>query len=290
MAMPLVSLVVCTINRTAELGTLFESLVHQEFKAFDVVIVDQNEDDRLVPILASAPWPFDIRHVRTPHARGLSRARNAGLKHARGPLIVFPDDDCWYPEWFLSKGIDLLAESQAACVTGRAADNSGRDINGRFHRCAAWVDRRNVWTTQIEWVAFFRKEALVAVGGYNEDIGIGSATPWGANEGQDLTLRLLAAGHATYYDPALYGFHAELKAVASTAAGLEKSRSYGRGLGHVLRQHGYGMTDLAYWLLRPAGGCVICMLHGKWGVARYYANVLLGRLEGWIGRRLNVGI
>jgi hypothetical protein len=35
---------------------------------------------------------------------------------------------------------------------------------------------------------------------------------------------------------------------------------------------------------------VICVLHGKWGVARYYANVLLGRLEGWIGRRLNVGI
>ena len=90
MAMPLVSLVVCTINRTAELGTLFESLVHQEFKAFDVVIVDQNEDDRLVPILASAPWPFDIRHVRTPHARGLSRARNAGLKHARGASDRLP--------------------------------------------------------------------------------------------------------------------------------------------------------------------------------------------------------
>ena len=190
----------------------------------------------------------------------------------------------------MRKGIDLLAESKAACVTGRAADQFGRDINGRFHRCATWVDRRNVWTTQIEWVACFRKDALLAVEGYNEDLGIGSATPWGANEGQDLTLRLLAAGFATYYDPALYGFHAELKVVAATAAGLEKSRSYGRGFGHVLRRHGYGMTDLAYWLLRPAGGWVVCVLQGKWGKSRYYANVVLGRLEGWVGRRLNVGM
>jgi glycosyltransferase involved in cell wall biosynthesis len=288
--MPFVSLVVCTINRSLVLAKLFESLVHQDHKAFEVVVVDQNGDDRLLPVLNSVEWPFAIRHIRTPHERGLTRARNVGLKHAKGPLVLFPDDDCWYPPWFLARGVSLLISKNAACVTGRAANESGQDINGRFNSSATWVNRKNVWTTQIEWVAFFRRDAILAVGGYNEEIGVGSATPWSANEGQDITLRLLAAGFTTYYDPAVYGFHAEIVTLMPTDAVIEKARSYGRGFGHVLRRHRYGIFDLAYWLLRPSGGWVLCVSQGKWARSRYYANVVLGRLEGWVGRRLNIGV
>jgi len=69
--------------------------------------------------------------------------------------------------------------------------------------------RHGLTGTVSEWVAIFRRDALLAIDGYDEARGPGCATPWLANEGQDVTLRLLEAGYKTYYD--LYGFQANDK-------------------------------------------------------------------------------
>ena len=39
-------------------------------------------------------------------ARGLSRARNAGLRMIAGDIVSFPDDDCWYPPDLLQRVAD----------------------------------------------------------------------------------------------------------------------------------------------------------------------------------------
>ena len=46
---PRVSLVVSTVNRAGELTRLMDSLLGQEFKDFEILVVDQNCDDRIVP-------------------------------------------------------------------------------------------------------------------------------------------------------------------------------------------------------------------------------------------------
>lgn len=277
-----VSLIVATLGRPPQVvKVLLNNLMAQDLKEFEVIIVDQNNDDRLIDLTDQRFWPYPIRHVHTPSQRGLSRGRNEGLKYARGSVVVFPDDDCWYPAGFLSKGLALLSQQQCACVTGRAVDETGRSINGRFEPHAAWVERSNVWTTQIEWVAMFQKEPLLAIGGYDEAIGVGSSTPWWANEGHDVTLRLLEAGFSTYYDPQFYGHHAELNITTPDAAMIKKGRSYSRGFGYVLRRHRYGFPTLCYWTLRPIAGALISALKRDEAKSRYYANIALGRLEGW---------
>jgi glycosyltransferase involved in cell wall biosynthesis len=279
-----VSLIVSTLGRTIQLEKLLDSLTHQEWKAFEVIIVDQNGDDRLVSVVNPQRWPFPVRRIHTPDQRGLSCGRNEGIKYADGSVLLFPDDDCWYPPWLLAKGMELLEKHRCASVTGRAADETGRSINGRFAEHATWIDRRNVWITQIEWVVFFRREAIITVGGYDENIGIGSSTPWGANEGQDLTLRLLEAGFTAYYDPDLFGFHIELLKFLPSDDMIRKGRSYARGFGYVLRKHRYGITSLCYWVLRPALRAASLLLKGEWRRSRYYVIVLLGRIEGWLGK------
>ena len=278
------SLIISTLGRTQEIETLLNNLTQQEVKDFEVIIVDQNQDNRLDPTTDPKRWPYPVQHLKTPGQKGLSRGRNVGLKQAKGDIVLFPDDDCWYPNWFLTKGKELMDRHSCASVTGRAADQTGRSINGRFEEKATWVDRKNIWTTQIEWVAFFRRDALISVGGYDENIGVGSSTPWQANEGHDLSLRLLESGHRTYYDPSLYGFHAELNITTPDDAMIRKGRGYARGFGHVLRRHGYGIGALAYWLLRPAVRIFLSFANGKSSQARYYMNVVLGRFEGWIGK------
>src|SRR5271170_6306948 len=126
----MVSLILSTLGRSREIDVFLESLAIQEFKNFEVIVIDQNTDDRLVPVVDPARWPYPIKRIHTPDQRGVSRGRNAGLKHAKGDIILFPDDDCWYPPWFLSKAVELLERYSCACLSGRAADEAGRSING----------------------------------------------------------------------------------------------------------------------------------------------------------------
>ena len=52
-----VSLVVSTVSRTGELARLMDSLLGQEFKDFEVLVVDQNSDDRIVSVLEPLSVP-----------------------------------------------------------------------------------------------------------------------------------------------------------------------------------------------------------------------------------------
>ncbi len=282
---PALSLIVATRGRAAPFQQLFQSLEAQSYSDFEVVVVDQNADERVTPFFAETRWSFPVRHLRTPDEAGLSRGRNSGLAAASGATILFPDDDCWYPAGFLEGAVSRMAALGADVLAGRAADPAtGRDINGRFEREAQPVTRANVWTTGIEWVVFFRRAVLDAVGGYDVGIGVGAATPWQACEGQDIMLRALEQGFVCFYDPALAGHHAELD--VGDPAMLRKGRAYGRGLGHVLRRHRFGAGAALNWIGRPAVKGALALARGRAHLVRYYGAVALGRAEGWFGRTL----
>src|SRR5574340_342784 len=93
------SLVLATVGRTAELERFLDALERQTCPDFELLVIDQNPDDRLRPILNRHRGRFEIKHTRS--ATGLSRARNVGLRLARGEIVAFPDDDCWYPTTLL---------------------------------------------------------------------------------------------------------------------------------------------------------------------------------------------
>lgn len=282
MTQPLLSLVVATRGRDLPFAALFESLEAQSFRDFEVVVVDQNADAR-----AGTPetegWSFPIRHLRTPREAGASRARNTGFAEARGSVVLFPDDDCWYPPSFLAHALGRLEAHGADVLAGRAADpTTGRDINGRFEPAVTRIDRDNVWTTGIEWVVLFKREVLEAVAGYDSGIGVGAATPWQSCEAQDIMLRALAAGFVCVFDPSVFGHHAELD--IRDASMLRKGRAYARGFGHVLRLHRYPARAAVSWVLRPTVRAALSLAKGDRTLFAYYRNVALGRLEGWRGK------
>ncbi len=282
---PFFSLVVSTKGRGLELETLLLSLKAQSFRDFDVLVVDQNPDARLEATLAK-DWGFVLRRLHRPGDSGLSRGRNVGWRDSDAPFVLFPDDDCWYASGFLAYAVQRLAETDADVLTGRAADDQGRSINGRFETRAQRVSRNKVWTTQIEWVAAFRRSLLQTLDGYDEGLGVGAATPWQACEGQDIVLRALKRGASCWYDPALFGHHAALETTHPDAAMIRKGRAYARGMGYVLRQHGWGWGARLYWVARPAARAALSLLRGHLPAARYYRQVAIGRLEGGLGRTI----
>ena len=86
---------------------LLVSLEAQSHKDFEVIVVDQNQDARLVPIVAEFAGKLEIRHL-TGAATGAGRGRNIGVRETTGEVTCFPDDDCWYPEQFLREVNALL--------------------------------------------------------------------------------------------------------------------------------------------------------------------------------------
>jgi glycosyltransferase involved in cell wall biosynthesis len=281
--MPLFSLVVSTKGRVGELETLLASLKGQSFRDFDVLVVDQNPDQRLEAALAK-DWGSSVRRFHRPGDSGLSRGRNVGWRESDAEFVLFPDDDCWYPAGFLADAAQRLAETGADVLCGRPTDGHGRTINGRFEARAMRVGRDQVWTTQIEWLAFFRRSLLQTLDGYDANLGVGAGTPWGACEGQDIVLRALKTGAVCWYDPDLVGHHTELETSHPDAAMICKGREYARGMGYVLRLHGWGWAARLYWVARPLARAGLCLLRGAGPAARHAQQVAIGRMEGALGR------
>ena len=277
---PLISLIASTLGRDAEMRLLLDTLSRQNDDRFELIVVDQNEDDRLVPVLAAYEGRFPIRHIRS-NQKGLDRGRNLGARHATGDWLMFPDDDSWYPDDFLKTLRRLIETEPADIYSGRSLNKDGKEIMVSFVGEDAVISRQNIWHVLIEWVIVFRAETYRNAGGFDEDLGAGSGTPWNSGEGQDLVLRCLRQGAKGYFRRALYGYHPEEQPNANADAHIAKMYGYSRGKGFVMRRHGYSFLEFLPELLRPAAGFVVYTLTGKTTLARRSMAMLRGRLFGW---------
>jgi len=278
------SLVVPTLGRTKQLERLLVSLEAQTAPCFEVILVDQNADRRVADLIEGRDWRFPLVRLSRPDERGVSRGRNVGWVHATSEILMFPDDDCWYPSNLIERGLGLLDRLGADLLCGRVADGQGRSVNGRFAENTASISRRNVWVCQCEGVTFVKRRLLQELGGYDEVVGIGAGTPWQAAEGPDFILRALQRQARCCYDPSLFGHHDELNIACPDDWTIRKVRAYARGMGFVLRRHGYGPISLAYWVSRSLGNALGNLAKGSPQRARFYFSVALGRIEGWTGR------
>jgi glycosyltransferase involved in cell wall biosynthesis len=272
------SLVVATIERATELDKLLASLASQTFSDFEVILVDQNQDDR-VKVIAK-PWTeiITIRHLRS--EKGLSRARNRGLAEAKGEIIAFPDDDCWYGintlqqvnDWFLShKEFDFLS----TC----AMNETHKLTANRWLNRSSEISRRNVFRSCISISLFFRQSAIRAVDGFDEFIGVGSGSKFGSGEDTDYVLRILQLGHRGWFEASFAIFHPDPKPDVSPAA-QSRARSYGLGFGYVQRMHKMPFLIFVYLCMRPAAGWLLNFARGRKSSGVYLAT-LRGRLAGY---------
>ena len=275
------SIIISTIGRSEELRALFDSLARQTLTPFEIIIVDQNIDQRLAHVINDYEERLPLKRIHTPGQIGVCRGRNIGWRSSSGELLLFPDDDCWYPVDFFERAVSILIRTGADCVSGRSADETGRSINGRFKKTPCWVDRKTVWTTQIEWTVLMNRFVLNVTGGFDETLGPGAGTPWGGSEIQDLTLKAMKAGFHQFYDPTLYAHHESMLTQNPDKRLRKKGRLYARGMGRVLRIHGYGIQHSVYWALRPLARIIEAILLARFKCALYQKDVSIGRLEGY---------
>ncbi len=275
---PAFSLLCATVGRTDKLGRMLDALAAQTHRDFELIVVDQNPPGVLDPILAAYADRIAIVHVRS--ERGLSKARNVGLKACRGALIGFPDDDCWYPRDLVARLIALFAADPTVDVlTGRTTDAAGADSLGLFLGADAPISRSNIWMVGNSNSLFLRADAARKAGGFDETLGVGATTPFKSGEETDFLLRVLAAGAKGRYRRDIVVHHDQ--APVGGAGGVARAQDYAQGFGRVLRLHGFGAPYAAVRVARSSARALLSAATGDLTTARYKALWALGTLKGF---------
>jgi glycosyltransferase involved in cell wall biosynthesis len=272
------SLVVATVERSHQLTRLLGSLKEQTYKNLEVIIVDQNPPGFLTEVVAPYLTCFPILHLRS--KLGLSLARNVGLGHITGQVVGFPDDDCWYPPEALERIADLLTKHpEWDGLTGRPADPEKTDGFPWYHRTSGAVDAMNMWRRSISFTIFLRRDAAQAVGGFNENLGLGTQTGMLASEESEYLIRVLNHGFNLHYCADVTLNHPALS--PQDEPRIARALGQGRAFGYVLRKYKYPLKFVVLTWLRALGGVARSLFYGDWTRARYYWTLFRGRLLGW---------
>ena len=273
------SLIIPSRGRVEELAGAIESVLKQSCQDFELIVSDQNPDDRVARMLAERGWTGCVIVVKS--SAGASAARNAGLAIATGELLGFPDDDCAYPAGLLDRLAQFFeAHPEYGFLTGRSFADDGEDAASRHGKQPAPIRRETIYYQTIEFAFWIRRVELGELR-FDENLGTGSVTPWQADEGPDLALRMQERGVQGYYDPAFGVWHPRLEQHSPRA--IERSYRYACGSGFFLRKHHYPARFFFYLVLRALAGAGLSLLRFRRQNARYFWARVRGLWRGWHG-------
>ncbi len=109
-----VSVVVPVYNGADYIGETLESILNQDFKSYELVIVDDGSTDNSLEIIKNTLSKSNIQNkVITQENKGVSNARNVGIENSSGKYVIFVDGD------------DIIASNHISCLFENIRDNDG---------------------------------------------------------------------------------------------------------------------------------------------------------------------
>ena len=92
---PLLTVVIPVYNVEKYLKRCIDSILIQEWKNYDILLVDDGSTDNSPQICEDYAKAYDIISVIHKENGGLSEARNTGISNAEGEYVYFLDSDDW---------------------------------------------------------------------------------------------------------------------------------------------------------------------------------------------------
>lgn len=111
-----VSIVIPTRNRAEKLKGCLERLREQEFKNFEVVVVDDGSSDNTKEVIKNFSG-LEIQYIYQEHIQQ-GAARNRGIKNARGKYVAFIGDDIYPETLWLSEHMKVHEQNKGIAVLG----------------------------------------------------------------------------------------------------------------------------------------------------------------------------
>jgi glycosyltransferase involved in cell wall biosynthesis len=271
------SLILATVGRSDDVGRLIRSLSAQTDRRFELIVVDQNVDDRLVPFIDEGKKAgLELLHLRL-DLPSLSGARNLGLAHASGEIVAFPDDDCWYePNVVETVLAEFFNNVSLDGVIGCWVEQAAHSTNPKTGTLSgeAWRRFRGGDASSIS--LFLKRDLLSSLGGFDENFGVGRW--YGSAEETDFILRALSAGACLTRSPNVrVHHHFSPESAEDLLTACRSARKRARGTGGIYAKHQLDAWVVIRGLLAPIA---VPLSRGKLRAAIKGAYVTLGRAEG----------
>ena len=181
---PMVSVIIPTYNRGWILKEAIDSVLAQDYKEYELIVVDDGSTDNTRAILDT--YGQDIIVLRQVN-KGVSAARNRGIAEAEGQLVAFLDsDDLWLPRK-LSRQVEFFKSNPDALInqTEEIWMRNGVRVNpkNRHRKPSGMIFERSLGLCLVSPSAVMIKRQLFdAVGVFDENLP--------ACEDYDLWLRI----------------------------------------------------------------------------------------------------
>jgi len=244
------SIVVCvyTERRLPQIREALDSIARQTMPPWQVIVVTDH-NPALFDLLATE-YP-DLEVISSKFEKGLSGARNTGVEHAAGDVVVFLDDDARaQPQWLET----LLASYDDESVLGVGGAVLA-DWNSP--RSPGWLPEEFLWVVGCSYRGqptvkadvrnpiganmSFRRSAFDQAGLFDSSVGrtFTSSRPLGCEETEfSIRLRRLSPGARIIYDPQAVVYHHIDQSRATWRYFLGRCRAEGCSKARVTRLSG----------------------------------------------------
>lgn len=185
------SVVICTRERPELLRRCLAGMREAVARApsAEVIIVEQG-----VPSAAAICAELGlVATIVADEGRGATRARNEGVRRARGDVIFFTDDDCEVPEDWIGAHLEAIAAGATGSFGPVAGMSRTDEIYDPATLPASHRSDSPPWLIGHSANMAVRTSALRAVNGFDERLGPGTSGIGG--DDADLMVRLLRAGY-----------------------------------------------------------------------------------------------
>lgn len=210
-----ISVIIPTVDREQTVYDLLKHLERQSVAPWEIIVVDQTtvEDPQLKEYVTRSRGRVGCIRLAE---RGLSNARNVGIRQASGEVVLFLDDDIVPEDDLIRSHGERYRDADVAGVGGRVSggyDRSGDPARvGAFRRLDGKATRNfdSLRACEVEHLPggnmSFRREVFKRIGGFDTSFG-GHAT----GEETDFCLRARRMGFRLVYEPKAAVRHLHLR-------------------------------------------------------------------------------
>ncbi len=174
---PRVSVIIPTYNEEQSIEGCLKRVVNQDFAMgrIESIVVDSHSQDNTRAIAKKyADKVIDLK------ARGVGKARNAGARIAKSPILLFVDADTYLETNFVSELYRTFADPRVVCVSGvlrnlerlKPLDTLFALSHYGFLNNLATVTARFGFPLFASVCCSCRKSAFEQVGGFAEDLAV----------------------------------------------------------------------------------------------------------------------
>lgn len=174
---PLLSIIIPAYNVAGYIGEAIESVLQQDFSQYEIIVINDGSLDTPELERVLEPYSDKIIYLRQENA-GISAARNAGLRIARGELIALLDaDDVWLPhklttqmEFMSKRKYDMV--SADALLFGESPWPEGATFMDKSpcdEEEVTFMGLLDMRCGVVVSTVVLRKDVLTRVGGFDEE-------------------------------------------------------------------------------------------------------------------------